>query len=329
MYFLSLFPRQKRRNDGHFFSLFPCCCFWVGSKVVNVMSSSIYSREDEKRLSELLERVNWGGELSEEERLELARLKRLYQEFIEEGERRLRLRGGHEKAAATNSDGPGDVLLTLQESVACAGKAAYFWGSLVATLVPGYFGRKVGLTSGFLHWNFITDRLILGALPVVTRVGSSGNHLVQIREQLESRKQKLGLVIACLEDAEVQGFGLQMISFADESSWHEYVSPAVRYIRLPMPDTTANISFGSVLYAVKQMHHCIKEQNCVVYVHCKAGKGRSWMVTMCYLTSYGGMTFDDAEQLIRFTRSQINPSPSQRAFAAQFASRIPAQISGS
>ncbi|ESL09397.1 hypothetical protein TRSC58_02880 [Trypanosoma rangeli SC58] len=225
----------------------------------------------------------------------------------------------------TEADKSGDMLLTLQETVTSAGKAAYFWGSLVATLVPGYFGRKVGLTSGFLHWNFITDWLILGALPVVTKVGSSGNHLVQLREQLESRGVKLGLVVACLEDAEVNGFGVPMITFADESSWHEYVSHAVQYLRLSMPDTTANISFDSVWRAVQQMHKCITERKCVVYLHCKAGKGRSWMVAMCYLTSYGGMMFGDAEQLIRLTRTQINPSPAQRAFAARFAARISTQ----
>ncbi|RNF21147.1 dual specificity phosphatase [Trypanosoma conorhini] len=286
---------------------------------------SIYSREDERRMSELQGRVNCGESLSEEEALELAQLKGLYDDFIHEGERRLRLQGEPAADGAAETDSPGDMLLTLQETVTSAGKAAYFWGSLVATLVPGYFGRKVGLTSGFLHWNFITDRLLLGALPVVTKLGSSGNHLVQIREQLESRNQKLGLVIACLEEAEVNGFGVQMISFADESSWHAYVSPTVQYIRLPMPDTTANISFDSVWFAVQQIHKCIDERNCVVYLHCKAGKGRSWMVAMCYLTSYGGMTFDDAEQLIRLSRSQINPSAAQRAFAAKFAARIPMQ----
>ncbi|KAH9586405.1 Dual specificity phosphatase [Trypanosoma melophagium] len=287
------------------------------------MSSRIFTRENEHRMEELQKRREQGTELTDDECDELALLKREYHDFLDEGGRRLQFLHTKENTMSNSySIDANDMMDTVQQGMKSAGKAVYFWGSLVATALPGYFGRKVGLTSGFLHWNFITDHLILGALPVVTQVGDSGNHLVRMREQLESRNQQLGLVLACLEDAEIRGFGINMISFADESSWHQYFTSEVQYISLPIPDTTAVIPFDDVANAVEQMHKCIYGRGRTVYVHCKAGKGRSWMVVMCYLTSYGGMAFKDAEALIRRIRSHINPSPSQRAFAAQFLSRM-------
>ncbi|ORC91853.1 uncharacterized protein TM35_000054490 [Trypanosoma theileri] len=287
------------------------------------MSSPIFTRENERRMQELQGRREQGAQLTDDECDELALLKKDYHCFIEEGERRLLLLRNEEDAMKhSHSIDANEMMDTVQQGVKSAGKAVYFWGSLVATALPGYFGRKVGLTSGFLHWNFITDHLILGALPVVTQVGDSGNHLVRIREQLESRNKQLGLVIACLEEAEIQGFGIHMLSFADESSWHQYFSSEIQYISLPIPDTTAVISFNDVAKAVEQIHECISGRERAVYVHCKAGKGRSWMIVMCYLTSYGGMDFNEAEMRIRSIRSHINPSPSQRAFVLQFLSRM-------
>lgn len=72
----------------------------------------------------------------------------------------------------------------MNNTINKASKAVYFWGSLVATAVPGYLGKKTGLTSQFLHWNYIIPHLLLGAIPIVTQVGASGDHLDQLRRQL-------------------------------------------------------------------------------------------------------------------------------------------------
>nr|CCC94641.1 conserved hypothetical protein [Trypanosoma congolense IL3000] len=208
---------------------------------------------------------------------------------------------------------------TLQESLSSVSKAIYFWGSLTATVLPGYFGQKMGIVNDFHHWNFITDNCVLGALPVVTKVGESGDHLVQLREQLKAKSQVLGLVVACMEEIEIRGFGISMIQFADEAAWRYYVNPLVEYVRLPMADTTADVSPKDVAQAVDCIHRCISKRRQAAYIHCKAGKGRSWMVTMCYLTTYGGMTFEDAEKLVAARRPQVNPSESQRNFAMKFA----------
>lgn len=217
-----------------------------------------------------------------------------------------------------------DVVDYMQQALTSARKAAYFWGSLTATVVPGYFGRKMGLVHDFLHWNFITDRCILGALPVVTKFGDSGNHLVQLAGQLRTKDQELGLVVACMEEIEIQGFGVPVITFADETAWRQYVNPDVEYCHVPLEDATADVSFDVVVSAVEQIYQCVDVRKETAYIHCKAGKGRSWMMVMCYLTTYGNMKYADAENLVRANRPQVSPSQPQRDFAMCFAQRMKA-----
>ncbi|KAK7200433.1 Dual specificity phosphatase, catalytic domain containing protein [Novymonas esmeraldas] len=283
-----------------------------------------FTREEETRLSLLSHRAETADGLTESESLELAQLKRRYHTFLEEGERRLR----EAAPGRLHSSGGGATALGGDEdrgtsaALSRAGKAAYFWGSLVATALPGYVGRVTGVTSDFLHWNWIAEHIVLGAIPVVTQVGSGGDHLSQLRSQLEVRHQTLGLVVACLEEEELNGFGMNMIQFAKEAEWRSFVNPRVEYVHVPMADTTAGTPLPPVAVAVSQMEACIKQRGETVYVHCKAGKGRSWMVTMCYLTTCGGMSFEAAAELIRERRVQVNPSSSQRSFAEQFPYRF-------
>lgn len=284
----------------------------------------LLTREQEVRLRQLEEQLRNGGELTPAEVEEKAYLQRRYDVFIAEGQRRLRegalrSRGGGPRG--TSSPPPTDPDQELRESLNKAGKALYFWGSLVATAVPGYLGKKAGLTTTFLHWSFIEDDLILGALPVVTQVGSSGNHLVQLRDQLSERGQSLGLVVACLEEEEMDGFGVNLIQFAKEEDWYTYMGPEVEYLRVPMPDATAEVPLEAVVHAVDRIAACIRERHRAAYVHCKAGKGRSWMVVMCYLTTYGGLFYEQAVEVVQAKREQVNPSTSQICFAREFPQR--------
>ncbi|EPY42591.1 dual specificity phosphatase [Angomonas deanei] len=161
---------------------------------------------------------------------------------------------------------------------------------------------------------------MLGALPVVTQVGSSGNHLTLIKDQAAERNppRTVGMVCACLEMDEIKGYGMEMIQFADKASWQKYVNPDIEYAHLPMVDTTANVPFHLVAEAVAKMNVVINERQQAVYVHCKAGKGRSWMVTMCYLTTFAGLSYEDASRLIKVRRGQVSPSSSQVRFAKSF-----------
>lgn len=276
-----------------------------------------FRREEERRLHELEQKARSDDAcMTDDEAAELAFISQRYQQFIEEGQQRLR------DGANSSPSSSHPVANTMADSFSKAGKAAYFWTSLMATAVPGYLGRKAGVTSAFLHWNLIVDHLLLGALPVVTQVGNSGNHLVVLKEQLDARGEALGMVVACLEEEEMNGFGINVIQFAREADWREYVNPNLRYVRLAMEDTTARVPFEDVAKVVDEMHQCAYHQKMTVYVHCKAGKGRSWMVVMCYLVSYGGMSYDEAKALVERRREHVNPSIAQQCFAREFPLRF-------
>ena len=305
-----------------------------------------FTRDDERRLQAYKVRLQGGESLSEGESLEMDSLLEKYTWFLDEGERRLREgasgegEGNSPKSLASPggaSTSPASAAATpsfslnlsntaqaFSTAVGTASRAAYFWGSLVATAVPGIIGKSTGLTPTFRHWNWVTDRLVLGALPVVTQVGGSGNHLAQLRSQLEERQQRLGLVVACLSKEEMDGFGVGLVEFAQQQHWHEQISPAVDYHYLPMPDGTAEIDIDLVVKAVEEMHRVLDVEKNAAYVHCKAGKGRSWMVCMCYLTTYGGRSYENAEALIRMARHQVNPSKSQRDFPKDFKKKFEA-----
>lgn len=308
----------------------------------------LFTRENERRLEALRSQSDprTGGSLpplTPDEEKELATLEAQYQQFLDEGERRLRAgisthiedehmsssnnpEGSTSTASSTswlstaaNMVGP---LSSITDTAGTVGRAAYFWTSLIGTAVPGYIGKKVGITSDFDHWNFITDRLILGALPVITKVGTSGNHLTLLRTQLEERQQRLGLVVACLGEEEMLGFGVNLLEFAREHHWHEFVSPRVEYCYVPMIDGTAEVTMENARNAVDRMHEILDIRKECAYVHCKAGKGRSWMLVMCYLATYGGRTFENAEALVSMTRRQVNPSRVQREFARDFCKKF-------
>ena len=44
----------------------------------------------------------------------------------------------------------------------------------------------------------------------------------------------------------------------------------------------------------------------LTYVHCKAGRGRSTTVVLCYLVKYKGMTPGEALAMVRSKRPQIH-----------------------
>ena len=308
-----------------------------------------FTRDDERCLQSFKGRLQAGESLTAAENTEMEQLLATYMWFLDEGERRLREgsespknRKGESSPSATELTPPpsspagATSLFTMpnfsakaqavSSAMGTASRAAYFWGSLVATAVPGMIGKSTGLTPTFRHWNWVTDRLVLGALPVVTQIGSSGNHLAQLRSQLEERQQRLGIVVACLSKEEMDGFGVGVVEFAQAEHWHDQISPAVEYLYLPMPDGTADIPIDEVVAAVDAMHRVLDVEKRAAYVHCKAGKGRSWMVCMCYLITYGGRSFENAEALIRMARYQVNPSSSQRDFPRDFKKKFEADL---
>lgn len=58
-----------------------------------------------------------------------------------------------------------------------------------------------------------------------------------------------------------------------------------------------------------------------VYVHCKAGRGRSVLIVLCYLIKYHDKSVEEALKLLKSKRRQVKPTPEQIEAAKQFANR--------
>lgn len=303
-----------------------------------------FSREQEVRLAALTKQLADEGKTffdNPELQSEYEDLTRRNENFLAEGERRL----NNASSSPTISLNPQKPLTSMEK----VKTGAYFWGSLVGKAVPAYLNSLTGALPNRKTWHFITDQLILGGVPLVTKVGSSGDHLGQLKRQIAEQidpdtnsmgRYQLGLVAACLTQAELDGFGMPMIEFAQQFHFQAEFGTNVVYAHLPMPDTTSEVSMEAVRKVVDLIHETVSEnledalatfddkQNKVpkrcAYIHCKAGVGRSWMVLMCYLTTHGGRSFQNAEQLIRMTRTFVNPSDSQTQFVKDFIKKFDA-----
>jgi protein-tyrosine phosphatase len=63
-----------------------------------------------------------------------------------------------------------------------------------------------------------------------------------------------------------------------------------------------------------------------VYVHCASGVGRSVAITLCYLSTHGGMDLDLAHEDLRRLRPRISMSNNQRRFVEAFVARHREQL---
>lgn len=213
--------------------------------------------------------------LSEGERQELMLLTGKHRAFMAEARFRMAM-GENAKMNTESEDLMAERLTKLKRGV-------MFWGSLVATAAPGVVGRQLGMTPEFSHWNWITDKVILGAIPIVSQIGSSGNHLELIRQHCQERKINIGLVVSALTLDELDGFGVDVCTFAKTEHWRTTLG-VKEFEQIQVPDFGADTDYQSIYKAVTHIHDVVTRGD-AVYVHCKAGKGRSWMVVTCFLTT--------------------------------------------
>jgi len=85
---------------------------------------------------------------------------------------------------------------------------------------------------------------------------------------------------------------------------------SVKVVRVPMRDF-AEPSAKDVLACVAELDEAFK-QGKTVYDHCKAGKGRSATVVLCWLVVRRGMSVEDAQALLSTRRPQVLKSLATR-----------------
>lgn len=138
-------------------------------------------------------------------------------------------------------------------------------------------------------WDWVDDDVLLGALPFPHHV-------------LELKALGIGAVInTCVEYC---------------GPVEHYKTAGIEVLSLPTVDFTAP-SIEHIREGVRFIRDQVARGR-KVYVHCKAGRGRSATVVMCYLVCKG-MTPEDAQKLLEEKRPHVMPSLYKREVVQQFA----------
>ncbi|CDS03063.1 hypothetical protein LRAMOSA00465 [Lichtheimia ramosa] len=138
-----------------------------------------------------------------------------------------------------------------------------------------------GCMNGWSWYNRIDQHVLIGALPTPTHI-----------KQLSSRERVVGIINLC---AEFPGYH------------HLYDELGIQQIRLITSDFTIpsydNIEQGvdSILKIIQQED----DQRCV-YIHCKAGRGRSAAIAICYLLRVYQLNPSEAQETLLRCRPQVD-----------------------
>lgn len=158
-------------------------------------------------------------------------------------------------------------------------------------------------------WSNIIPGLKLGAIPI-----EDWDHgFILLRESL-AENRKLGLIVSCCGDFELKGNGLIALTPVSPRFWME---KDVTHLQVKMRDFGGDVPLEQIRIAVEQMHQCISNGK-TAYVHCKAGRGRSVVMVICYLMQFLDYTPDEAIAFVRERRPEISLSKAQYDFIEQY-----------
>ena len=114
-------------------------------------------------------------------------------------------------------------------------------------------------------WDNINDNIILGAIPL-----HNSNHLELLK------KENVGAILSLLENFEMSG----TIYFRPISK-EEWENNGINFLQIQVEDSKG--------VRAEDIHKCIMyiseniKNNKKIYVHCKAGRGRSASIVLCYM----------------------------------------------
>ena len=144
-------------------------------------------------------------------------------------------------------------------------------------------------------WDHIEDNIVLGAIPL-----KNYNHNSMLA--LEG----INVVISLVEDHEYD-----QTYFSDPVLGSDWNDLGITYVSYPTPDFNA---IDPVLLdtVIQFMFDCIMKKQ-KIYIHCKAGKGRSAIAVICFLLKYHLLNGSpqDAIEYVRSKRSVISMNEQQ------------------
>ncbi|KAL1356543.1 hypothetical protein HN51_008546 [Arachis hypogaea] len=137
----------------------------------------------------------------------------------------------------------------------------------------------------FRWWDEVDEFVLLGAVPFPKDVP----HL---------KKLGVGGVITLNEPYE---------TLVPSKLYHTY---GIDHLVIPTRDYLFAPSFADISKAVQFIHQNASSGR-TTYVHCKAGRGRSTTIVLCYLVEYKHMTPAAAMEYVRSRRPRVLLAPSQ------------------
>ncbi|KAA0061514.1 putative dual specificity protein phosphatase DSP8 [Cucumis melo var. makuwa] len=107
-----------------------------------------------------------------------------------------------------------------------------------------------------------------------------------------------------------------------------YYRHGIDHLKIPTRDYCFAPKFSDISRAVDFIHRNASSGK-TTYVHCKAGRGRSTTIVLCYLVKYKHMTPSAALDYVRSRRPRVLLAPSQWEAVQEYSNRGPVTSSSS
>lgn len=157
-------------------------------------------------------------------------------------------------------------------------------------------------------------QLVLGALPVISKVDPDRNYASKLLALVES-PEKLA-ILSLVQAFEIQAEGW-LVKAISKRLWAER---GAQQLHIETPDFLP-VNVAKLHIAADYIDAQIRQGN-TIYVHCKAGRGRSAMAVIAYLCKYRNMSMDEAIPYVKSFRAQVNMNPQQLAGLRDFAASL-------
>lgn len=147
--------------------------------------------------------------------------------------------------------------------------------------------------TGWWHWyDFITDKIILGAMPIKSHINSR-NDLLTLKEL------NVDAVLSVVECYENHTLGYTYSPILPK----EWEDVNIQFLQIPIPDFTT-IDINKVNLCVEFINYIISSDK-RIYLSCRVGKNRSTLVLMCYFVKYFKLSVEEAYLVIKKKRVQV------------------------
>ena len=166
-------------------------------------------------------------------------------------------------------------------------------------------------------WSSVIPGLKVGAIPIM-----NWDHGSLLLNDCLSDGKALGLIVSCCEDFELAGSGLGIVTPIPPRYWLE---KKANHLQVKMPDFTGGVPLEQIHLSVKEIHKTIQDDK-TAYVHCKAGRGRSIVMVVCYLMQFLDLSPDEAITLVSEKRSEVSLSKAQYEFIEAYRVRYKTEL---